>query len=66
MATVEQLTDAQTEARDNLTAAFGGFMDAMQAADAEGLDGTAIIGAHLRENMGEAFDSLPISVKMLL
>ena len=62
----EGLTAAQMGARDDLTAAFAWFLEAMQAADAEGLDGTAIIGAHLRSTLGDEFDNLPVHVKMLL
>lgn len=67
VATVDEgLTTAQMMARDELTAAFSAFMAAMQAADAEGLDGTAIIGAHLRSTLGDEFDNLPPHVRMLL
>ncbi len=67
MATVDEgLTTTQMMARDDLTAAFAAFLEAMQAADAEGLDGTAIIGAHLRTTLGDEFDNLPVHVRMML
>lgn len=59
-------TPQQAEVCSELVTAFDAFLEKVSAANDAGIDPMAVVGNHLRENMAEAFEQLPISLRMLI